>query len=335
MKKFLNNPDFYVDESIEGILAAHGDQLTMVEGRKRVIGRKNLERTGRVGLVTGGGSGHLPLFLGYVGQGMMDACAVGNVFASPSAEAMYHAIRYADQGAGVICLFGNYGGDSMNFQMACEMAEMDGIVCRMIRVSDDVASASVEQKATRRGVAGLIPAYKVAGAAAEKGLSLDEVERVVQKALDAMLSLGVAVAPCTLPQVGKPNFSIGEDELEVGMGIHGEPGISICRMMSADDTADLLVDKIDAEMRLQTGEEVLAEINGLGATPLEEMYIVFRRVHQLLDIRGVRIYKAYLGELATSMEMGGFSLTLMRLDQELTEMIAYPASTPFFTNSNL
>lgn len=334
MRKIINEPGMFVDETIEGILYAHPDRLKALDGDLRILVRNDEVKDGKVGVVTGGGSGHLPVFLGYVGQGMLDGCAVGNVFASPSASKMYNMIKGCDKGNGVLCLYGNYGGDNMNFDMACEMADGDDIKTAQVRVSDDVASAAKDQASKRRGVAGLVYAWKIAGAAADKMMSLEEVEKVTKKALGNIRSMGVALTPCIVPQAGKPTFSINDDEIEVGMGIHGEPGIEVRKMMTADEVVNVLLGKILEDMPLEAGDEVAVMINGLGGTPLEELYICYRAAFKELEKKGVKVYKPYIGEFATSMEMAGLSVTVMKLDSELKELLDYPASTPFFTNSN-
>ncbi len=335
MKKFINDGNSFVDETLEGIYLAHSARLSPVDGELRVLARCDEVADGKVGIVTGGGSGHLPTFLGYVGQGMLDACAVGNVFASPSAQVMHKCIKAANRGGGVLCLFGNYGGDRMNFEMACELADLDGIRCEQILMADDVASAPVGQAEKRRGVAGLILAYKIAGAAADRMMNLDEVCAVTRKAQANIRSMGVAVGPCILPQIGKPTFEIKEGEIEIGMGIHGEPGIEVRPMMTADEVADLLLEKLMAELPLTKGDRAAVLINGLGATPLEELYILYRRLHNSLTELGVTLCAPMIGEYATSMEMAGLSLSVIRLnDPELYDLYRHPANTPFFTNAN-
>jgi dihydroxyacetone kinase-like protein len=331
LKKILNSPDAFVDETLEGILAAYPSMLKSVDGNLRAIVRSDIIKQNKVAVVTGGGSGHLPTFLGYVGQGMIDACAVGNVFASPSAQIMYRCIKAADKGSGVLCLFGNYTGDRMNFEMACELADADDIVCRQILVTDDVASAPPEQSYNRRGVAGLFFAYKIAGAAADCMMSLDEVCGITNKALENIRSIGVATHPCTLPQIGYPTFTIADDEIEIGMGIHGEPGIETRKFMRADDLADLLVEKILREFPLAKGDTASVLINGLGATPREELFIVYRRVALILSEKGVEIIQPEIGEFATSMEMAGLSVSIIKLnDETLRKLYEYPAYTPFY-----
>ena len=334
MKKIINAPANFVDETMEGIVAAYGDRVRFLEGDRRVLVSAYPKKPGKVGIVTGGGSGHLPLFLGYVGAGMVDACAIGNVFASPSYTKMAAAIRAADQGAGVLCLYGTYGGDKMNFEQAIEDCEFDDIRCTSVRGCDDVASSPKESAEKRRGVAGIVYAYKCAGAAADQMRSLEEVTAVAEKAVKNLHTIGVALSPCIVPEVGKPTFEIGEDELELGMGIHGEKGISVENMLPADAIADQMLDKLLEDAELQRGDEVSVMINGLGGTPLEEQFIAYRRISMRLKELGVSVFMPHIGEFATSMEMAGLSVTLFKLDEELKELLRTPASTPFYTNAN-
>jgi len=283
-----------------------------------------------VALATGGGSGHLPVFLGYVGKGMLDGCAVGDVFASPSAEQMLEVTRRIHGGRGVVYIYGNYGGDRMNFDMATEMADMEDIKVQTVLVADDVASAPASEAHRRRGVAGMVFAFKAAGAKADQGGSLEEVVAAAQKALANTRSMGVALSPCTVPLAGKPTFTIGEDEMEIGMGIHGEPGKKREKLQAADQIAERMAEAILADFQPQPGDRLAVMVNGLGATPPEELYILYRKAHEILTGRGLRIYRAYVGEFATSMEMAGASFTFCRLDDELIRLLDYPAQTPFF-----
>ena len=336
MKKIINRPEHFVDETMEGIIAAYGDKVRLLNGDKRILLSNYPAREDKVGIVTAGGSGHLPVFLGYVGSGMLDGCAVGNVFASPSAQKMADMIRACDRGRGVLCLYGNYGGDKMNFEMACETVDLeDDIVTKTVLVRDDVASSPKETAQKRRGVAGMVYAFKAAGAAADQGMDLDGVAAVAQKALNNIRTLGVALSPCIVPEVGKPTFSIAENEIEIGMGIHGEPGIEVRKMMTADDVADLVLDKILADMPVERGSRVSVMVNGLGATPREELLIVYRRVAERLTERGVQPILPHVGEYATSMEMAGLSVTVFKLDDELEALLRAPANTPFYTNANI
>ncbi len=335
MKKLINRPEDFVRETMEGIIAAYGDKVKLLNDDYRILLSNYEARPGKVGIVTAGGSGHLPVFLGYVGQGLLDGCTVGNVFASPSASKMADMIRACDRGNGVLVLFGNYGGDKMNFELACETVDMeDDIRTEMVLVKDDVASAPREEKERRRGVAGMVYAFKAAGAAAENGGTLEEVAAAARHALENIRTIGVALSSCTVPQVGEPTFSIAEDEIEIGMGIHGEPGLEVRKMMTADQVAETLVQKIVEDMPLRQGDEVSVMVNGLGATPLEEQLIVYRRVHALLEEMGVREYMPHIGEYATSMEMAGLSLTIMKLDEQLKGLLGQTAQSPFYTNYN-
>lgn len=336
MKKVLNRPENFVDEMMEGIIAAYGDRVGLLDGDKRILLSKYPVRDQKVGIVTGGGSGHLPVFLGYVGKGLLDGCAVGNVFASPSAQKMAAMIKACDRGSGVLCLYGNYGGDNMNFDMACETVDLeDDIKTMTVRVKDDVASSPKESMDKRRGVAGMVYAFKIAGAAAEEGRDLTGVAAAAQKALDRTRTMGIALSPCIVPEVGKPTFSIGENEIEIGMGIHGEPGIEVRAMMTADEIADLIMDKIFADMPVAAGEKVSVMVNGLGATPKEELLIVYRRIAELLKGKGIVPVMPHIGEYATSMEMAGLSVTVLHLDAELEALLRAPATSPFYTNENI
>ena len=333
MKKIINTPERFVEDLAKGMAAAYPDQIKLLDDDYRVVVRANPIK-GKVGVVTAGGSGHLPVFTGYVGKGMLDGCALGNVFASPSAAKMHAMIKAADTGAGVLCLYGNYGGDIMNFEMARESADLDDIKTTQVLVTDDVASAPRENAEKRRGVAGMVFAYKVAGAAAEEMMPLEEVTRIAQKACDRTVTIGIALSPCIVPEVGKPSFSIAEDEMELGMGIHGEPGIETSKMKTADEIAQMMTDLLLADLPSTDGDFAVM-VNGLGGTPLEELYIVYNRVHQILDEKGIKHSTTpYIGEYATSMEMAGLSLSFMQMDDELKRLFLAPAATPFFTNLN-
>ena len=329
MKKILNDPKDYVDEMLEGFTAAHPEFYAQPE--RRVIARAGGAIAGKVGIVTGGGSGHLPVFTGYVGPGFLDACAIGDVFASPSAEQMAGAIRRANGGAGVLRLYGNYGGDVMNFDMAGEMVDMeDDIRTSTVVLADDVVSAPKEEAEKRRGVAGMIYAFKIAGAAADTMADLDEVTRIAQKAADACRSIGMALSPCIVPQAGKANFEIGDGEMEMGMGIHGEPGIWRDSLKPADAITDEMIDRILADRPLARGDRVSVLVNSLGATPLEELYIMYRRVRQRFDAAGVEIVMPLVGRYATSMEMTGATLTVIALDDELETCLKAPAACAYW-----
>jgi len=331
MKKILNQPKDFVPEMLEGLMKAHPDQLTNVAGDLHCVVRLDAPVQGKVGLATGGGSGHLPVFLGYVGKGMLDGCAVGDVFQSPSADQMFEVTKRINGGKGVVYIFGNYYGDVMNFDMAAEMAGMEDISVQTVLVKDDVVSAPPTEAHRRRGVAGMVFAFKVAGAKADQGGSQDEVVVVAQKALDNVRSMGVALSPCTVPMAGKPTFTIAEEEMEIGMGIHGEPGMKRDKLQSADQIAERMTLAILEDLQPHRGDRLAVMVNSLGATPREELYILYRRVHGLLMERGLSVYRTYIGEFATSMEMAGSSLTFFRLDDELAALLDAPAHTPFFT----
>jgi dihydroxyacetone kinase-like protein len=329
VKKILNDPGHYVDEMLEGFTAAHPEFYAQPE--RRVIARAGGAVAGKVGIVTGGGSGHLPVFTGYVGPGFLDACAIGDVFASPSAEQMAGAIRRANGGAGVLRLYGNYGGDVMNFDMAGEMLDMeDDIRTTTVVLADDVVSAPKDEAEKRRGVAGMIYAFKIAGAAADTMADLDEVTRIAQKAADACRSIGMALSPCIVPQAGKANFDIGEGEMEMGMGIHGEPGIWRDQLKPADAITDEMIDRILADRPVARGDRVSVLVNSLGATPLEELYIMYRRVRQRFDEAGVEIVMPLVGRYATSMEMTGATITMIALDDELETYLKAPAACAYW-----
>jgi dihydroxyacetone kinase-like protein len=330
MKKILNQAADFVNEMLDGLLLAHPDMLAYAGDDPHCIVRADAPVTDKVALATGGGSGHLPVFLGYVGKGMLDGCAVGDVFASPSSDQMYELTKRISSGKGVVYIYGNYGGDVMNFDMAAEMAAMDDIEVRTVLVKDDVASAPRAEAARRRGVAGMVFAFKVAGAMADKGGSLDDVVRVTEKMLAATGTMGVALSPCTVPRAGKPTFSIGEGEMEIGMGIHGEPGMKRESLQSADEITERMVSAILDDLQPDAGARVAVMVNGLGATPPEELYIIYRKVHALLAARDLRVHRPYVGEYATSMEMAGASITLAVLDDELAALLDHPAHTPFF-----
>lgn len=329
MKKIINDPFAVVDEMLEGIILAHPDTLRLVGDDRRAVVRADAPIQGKVGIATGGGSGHLPVFMGYVGKGLVDGCSIGNVFSSPTVEQMLAATRAIDGGAGVLYLFGNYSGDVMNFGMAAEMAEGEGIQVETVLAADDVASAPKGQESRRRGVAGIFYAYKLAGAKAETKAPLAEVKRIAEKSIACTRSMGVALSPCTVPAAGRPTFAIGEDEMEIGMGIHGEPGVRRGKLEPADRITDILMEAILGDMNLAMGDEVSVLVNSLGATPQEELYIVYRRVCQILSGRRIKVYRPYVGEYATSMEMAGCSISLLKLDGELKPLLDAPALTPF------
>jgi phosphoenolpyruvate---glycerone phosphotransferase subunit DhaK len=330
VKKILNDPFAYADETLKGLCRAYPQYYRLVEGSSRVIARADAPKPGKVGIVSGGGSGHLPIFTGYVGPGFLDAVASGDVFASPSADEMAIAIRAANAGAGVLRLYGNYGGDVMNFDMAGDLVEMEDIDCTTVLLADDVASASLAEREKRRGVAGMVLVFKIAGAAAEAGLDLDSVTRVAQRAADGCRTMGVALSPCTVPQAGKPTFTISDDEMEIGMGIHGEPGVRRGKLESADAIADAMLDPILAELDLARGTRVAVLVNSLGATPVEELFILYNRIADRLEDAGIVPAHRIVGRYATSMEMAGASLTVLPIDDEFDRYLGAPAECAFW-----
>ncbi|MCL5006305.1 MAG: dihydroxyacetone kinase subunit DhaK [Acidobacteria bacterium] len=329
MKKILNEPGAYVDEMLEGLCLAHPHYYRRLGPEGRVIVRAEGPIQGKVGIVSGGGSGHLPVFTGYVGKGLLDACAIGDVFSSPGVDQVTEAIRAAHGGAGVLRLYGNYGGDKMNFDMAGEMVEMEDIRTTTVRVADDVASAPPAERSKRRGVAGLVYAYKLAGAKADQFATLEEVTALAEKAADACRSVGVALTPCTVPAAGRPTFEISETEMEIGMGIHGEPGVRRGPLKPADAIVEEMLGYLLADMPLKPGDRVSVLVNSLGATPPEELYIVYRYVARKLSDLGVEIVMPLVGRYATSMEMAGMSLTFCKLDEELEALLKAPCDCPY------
>jgi dihydroxyacetone kinase-like protein len=331
MKKIINEPSNFVEESIEGLVKSHPDIYAFAPDNKRVITRTK-KSSNKVGIVSGGGSGHLPVFTGYVGKGLLDACAVGSVFASPSVDQIASAIRNADNGNGVLCVLGNYGGDVMNFEMACEIVGSEGIKTKTVIVADDIASASNEEKLKRRGIAGMIFVFKIAGSIAETGVSLEETFNTASTANNNIRTLGVAVSPCILPEAGKPTFEISDDEIEIGMGIHGEPGIKREKLRKADPLIDDLCKRILDDFKLNDKDQVCVMINSLGATPLEELYIISKRVHEIFSKLKIEITKTYVGRYATSMEMAGMSITILKLNDNLKKHLFAKSECPFWNS---
>jgi dihydroxyacetone kinase len=329
-KKLINNPDDLIAELIDGIVGAHPRQVRASSRHPRVVVAAEGPREGKVGMVIGGGSGHEPAFVGYVGRGLADAAALGNVFASPPPEPIMEAAKEVHRGAGVAFIYCNYAGDVMNFDMAAEFAAMEDIEIRSAVVTDDVASAPLGERQKRRGVAGSFFVFKAAGAAADEMRSLDAVIAAANKANAATYSMGVALSACSLPHTRRLNFELGEEDMEIGMGIHGEPGIQRGRVQTADQVADQLVDRILAEADLTPGDEVSLLVNGLGATPIMELYLIFRRVKQRLDAQRVSIHRSFVGEYVTSLEMAGCSVTLAKLDDELKQLYDRPCDCAMF-----
>ncbi|MGO7394684.1 dihydroxyacetone kinase subunit DhaK [Rhizobium ruizarguesonis] len=329
-KKLINSGADAVDEMLQGVLAAHPRHLYAVENMPRAIIARNGARKGKVGLVIGGGSGHEPTFLGFVGKGLADAAAIGNVFASPPPDPIIACAMAVDGGAGVLFMYGNYAGDVMNFDMAAEMLALDEIEVRTVLTTDDVASAPADQRDKRRGVAGNVFIFKAAGAACDLLYSLDDVERVARHANARTYTMGVALSPCSLPQTLRPNFLIGEGEMEIGMGIHGEPGVAREPLRPADAVTDELMDSILREMKADRGDRVAVLVNSLGSTPMMELYIMMRRVKSRLDDAGLILHTSLVGKYCTSLEMAGASITLMHLDDELQQLIDYPCDCAMF-----
>lgn len=334
MQRLVNDPTKYVDEMLEGIYLSAPDMLTYVNNDMRCLVSK-YKKQGKVALATGGGSGHLPLFLGYVGKGLLDGCGVGGVFQSPSPDQILEITKEIDSGAGVLYIYGNYGGDIMNFGMAKDLAEMEDIEVREVVAGEDVLSSPKGQEDKRRGVAGIFYVYKIAGAAAEAMLPIDEVERLAIKATQNVRTVGMALTPCIIPEKGEANFSLPDGKMEIGMGIHGEPGIKLEDLKSADEIVEQMMEPLLQDLPYTSGDEVSVLINGLGATPKEELYIVYRKVAKILEANGIKIFNNYIGEFATSMDMAGMSISLFKLDDELKTYLKAPYETPFIVQNQL
>ncbi|MDT8903060.1 dihydroxyacetone kinase subunit DhaK [Anaeroselena agilis] len=328
MKKIINHPEQVVEEMLEGIVSAHPQYV------KRVQGFNVLTRAGgpsaKVALVSGGGSGHEPSHGGFVGRGMLDGAVAGAVFTSPTPDQVFEAVKAVDGGKGVLLVIKNYTGDVMNFEMAAEMAEAENIQVEKVVVNDDVAVENSTWTTGRRGIAGTVFVHKLAGAKAEAGGTLAEVKRVAEKVVANVRSMGMALAPCTVPAAGKPSFTLAENEIEIGMGIHGEPGTHREAIRSADEIVDHLMEKILADSPVAAGQEVAVLVNGLGGTPTMELYIVSRKVAQMLAGKGAKTVKTFVGNYMTSLEMAGFSISVLKLDGELKELLLAPADTPAF-----
>jgi dihydroxyacetone kinase-like protein len=321
MQRIINNPDLVVEDMLKGFLKNHRSLVSATDN-PRVVKYKNAPVKGKVGIVTGGGSGHKPAFVGYVGRNLCDAAAVGEIFSSPSAQAFYDAFKAADSGRGVACLYGNYAGDNMNVKMAMELAEEDGIKVRTVVANDDVPSAPSTERRKRRGVAGEIFMWKAGGAKAAQGADLAAVIAAAQKAIDNTRSIGVGITPCTIPAAGKPNFTIEPGKMEVGIGHHGEPGILVSGLEPADRIAEAMCDTVLPDLPFSGGDEVAVLVSGLGATPVMELYILYNKIEEILSQKGISIYRSYVGNYFTSLEMMGATLTVMKLDAELKELVA-------------
>jgi dihydroxyacetone kinase-like protein len=324
MNRIINDPDLVVEDAVRGYLRAHGDLLAAT-GNPRVVRSPKAPRQGRVGVVTGGGSGHEPAFLGYVGEAMLDAVAIGEIFSSPTAKSFHDAFAAADGGRGVACLYGNYAGDNMNVKMAVRQAAGHGLTVKTVVANDDVPSAPLAERPKRRGVAGEILMWKVGAAAAAEGADLDTVIAAAQKAIDATRSIGIGLSACTIPAVGKPNFSVPDGQMEVGIGHHGEPGISVQAIRPAREMADMMLDTVLPDLPFTGGDDLAVLVSGLGATPVMELYILYDRIAEVLEGRGMTIRHPFVGNLFTSLDMMGVTLTVMRLDGELDRLVAAPA----------
>jgi dihydroxyacetone kinase-like protein len=329
VQRIINNPNDVVDDMINGFIKAHKDIIEKTENN-RVLKYKKAPIKNKVGIVTGGGSGHKPAFIGYIGENMVDAVAIGEIFSSPTAKAFYDAFKTADSGKGVACLYGNYAGDNMNVKMAIKMAEKDGIAVKTVIANDDVASAPKEERNKRRGVAGEVLMWKIAGAKAALGGNLDEVISVAQKAIDNTKSVGIGLTPCTIPALGKPNFVIEEGKMELGIGHHGEPGIKVTDLKTADEMAEIMLDIILPDLPFVSNDEVVVLISGLGATPVMELYILYAKIAEILANKNIKIYKPYVGNYFTSLDMMGVTVTLMKVDNELKELIDLSANSMGF-----
>ncbi|MFC4737236.1 dihydroxyacetone kinase subunit DhaK [Bacillus daqingensis] len=329
MKKLMNDVDQIVDEMLNGMVAAHPEALKRVEGTTVVV-RKDAPVKGKVGVVSGGGSGHEPAHGGFVGKGMLDGAIAGEVFTSPTPDQVFEAIKAVDGGAGVLLVIKNYTGDVMNFEMAGEMAEAEGISVKQVVVNDDVAVEDSSFTSGRRGIAGTIFVHKIAGAAAEDGKSLDEVQQIAEGVIKNVKSMGMSLHPCTVPAAGKPGFELADNEMEIGTGIHGEPGTERTALKPAKEIAQILFDKIHEDMKLESGEEIAVMINGLGATPLMELYVMNHTVADILKQHGLRVTETIVGEYMTSLEMAGASLSILRLDDTRKKYLAAEADTTAF-----
>ena len=326
MNRIVNDPNFVVEDMLKGFVKNHKDLVEKTEN-DRVLKYKKAPMEGKVGIVTGGGSGHKPAIIGYIGENLCDAVAVGEIFSSPTAKAFLDAIKAADSGKGVACLYGNYAGDNMNVKMAMRKAKKLGIEVKTVVANDDCASAPKNELDKRRGVAGEVLMWKVGGAKAAMGASLDEVIAAAQKAIDHTRSVGIGTAPCTIPAVGHPNFQIEDGTMEVGIGHHGEPGINVQPLKTAKEIADEMLDLILPDLPFESGDEVVVLLSGLGATPVMEQYIVYDRVEEVMEEKGIKVYRSYVGNYFTSLEMMGVTLTVMKLDDELKECIDMPVNS--------
>lgn len=327
MQRIINNPDDLVNEMVDGFVEAHADLLARLPANHRVLKYNQAPVPNKVGVITGGGSGHEPAFIGYIGENMLDAVAVGEIFSSPTAKSFTDAIKAADSGKGVAVLYGNYSGDNMNVKMARMDADDEGVVVKTVVANDDVASAPKSEPNKRRGVAGEIFMWKAGGAKAALGGNLDEVIAAAQKAISNTRSIGIGLSSCTIPAVGKPNFTIKAGTMEFGIGHHGEPGLHVTDIRTADQMAALALDLILPDLPFDPGCEVAVLVSGLGGTPVNELYVFYRQVAQILKSKNIRVFKPYVGNYFTSLEMAGVTLTLMKLDDELKQLLDLKCNT--------
>jgi len=329
MRRLINNPYDVVEEMLEGYVKANKDQVRLLENDGRVVVNTKAPHKDKVGIIIGGGSGHEPLFLGYVGENFADAAVIGNINTSPSPEPCYNAAKAVDSGKGCLFMYGNYAGDVMNFDMGAEMAADDGIRVETVLVTDDVYSS--KEIKDRRGVAGDFLVFKAAAAKSAMGANLDEVKSVAEKANDNTRSMGVALSSCTLPVTGTTIFELEDGDMEVGMGIHGEPGVRRSKLRPADEVVEEIMGYILEDLPYEIGEETIVLVNGLGGLPLMDLNICYRKVALILEEKGIKIHRSFVGNYATSMDMVGMGITLMKVDDELKELIDYPCDTPYCT----
>ncbi len=330
MKKLLNDPADAVDEMLEGMMAAYPGHFRRLDGTE-VLVRADAPLDGKVGLVSGGGSGHEPTHGGFIGDGMLDGAAAGQIFTSPTADQLNEMIQACDSGEGVLCIVKNYEGDVMNFETAGEMAAMEDIEVEQVVVNDDVAVEDSLYTSGRRGVAGTILVHKAAGAKAAEGASLDEVAAVAEKVIDNVGTMGVALTSCVTPDKGEPTFDLGEDEIELGIGIHGEPGTERVDMMSADEITEHLTERVLDDLAIDEGQEILTLVNGMGGTPQSELFVVNRKLQEIVADHGLETWDAWVGDYMTSLDMMGCSITVCAVDDEIKELLAAPAATPGLT----
>ncbi len=326
MKKIVNDPSNVVDDMLEGYIRAFSDHVVRTDN-SRVLKFRHAPIDNKVGIVTGGGSGHKPAFIGYIGRNMVDAVAVGEVFSSPPAQMFYDAFKAANGGRGVACLYGNFAGDVMNVNMAMEMARDDGVEVRTVVANDDVPSAPKDNRDKRRGATGEVLMWKIGGAKAAMGASLDITVATAQKAIDNTRSISLGLVPCTIPEIGHPNFEIGEEMMEIGIGHHGEPGIATVKLETAEKIASRITDVLLSDLDLRSRDETAVLLSGLGATPLMDLFILYNEVHKTMEDRNIEINRSFVGNYFTSLDMAGVTLTVMRLDDELEECLDYEADS--------